>query len=92
MNSLTELFSWQRILVAVIIYFLTVAIYRLYFHPLSHIPGPKLAALTRWYEAYYDVYQNGQYTFKIKELHKEYGRDWLFFLTLVSFDSHGPNP
>ncbi|KAE8143633.1 cytochrome P450 [Aspergillus pseudotamarii] len=49
------------------------AIRRLFFHPLSHIPGPRLAALTWWYEFYYDAVQPGQYVFKIQELHKQYG-------------------
>ncbi|OTA88365.1 hypothetical protein M434DRAFT_80333, partial [Hypoxylon sp. CO27-5] len=48
--------------------------YRLFLHPLARFPGPKLAAVSRWYEAYCDVVQNGQYTFKIAELHKRYGR------------------
>ncbi|KAI1768599.1 cytochrome P450 [Hypoxylon sp. FL1150] len=47
--------------------------YRLYTHPLAQFPSPKLAAVTRWYEDYYDLYQSGQYTFKIAELHKQYG-------------------
>ncbi|ROV89865.1 hypothetical protein VPNG_10245 [Cytospora leucostoma] len=46
---------------------------RLYTGPISHIPGPKLAALTWLYEFYYDVVLGGQYTFKIIELHKQYG-------------------
>ena len=50
------------------------AIRRLYFHPLAHIPGPKLAALTWWYEFYFDVVQQGRYVFQIMELHKQYGR------------------
>jgi hypothetical protein len=60
---------------AVVSLFLTVAgaIYRLYFHPLAHIPGPKLAALTWWYEFYFDGIQQGKYVFKIQELHKQYG-------------------
>lgn len=49
------------------------ALWRLYLSPIAHIPGPKLAALTLWYEFYYDVVLGGQYTFKIIELHKQYG-------------------
>ncbi|KAH7348389.1 cytochrome P450 [Rhexocercosporidium sp. MPI-PUGE-AT-0058] len=47
--------------------------YRLYLSPIADIPGPKLAAITRLYEAYYDLYLGGKYTFKIIELHKQYG-------------------
>jgi hypothetical protein len=50
------------------------AIYRLYWIPLARITGPRLAALTFWYEFYFDVVKKGQYTFKIKELHERYGR------------------
>lgn len=49
------------------------AVYRLFLSPLGHVPGPKLAALTSWYECYYDVVQPGQYVFKIKELHQRFG-------------------
>ncbi|KAI1325095.1 trichodiene oxygenase [Xylariaceae sp. FL0255] len=65
--------SWQVIATSFSLYLVTVAIYRLFFHPLSGFPGPKLAAITRWYEAYYDVVKGGQYTFKIAELHRVYG-------------------
>lgn len=46
---------------------------RLFFSSLAKIPGPKLAALTSWYEFYYDVVQPGQYVWKIKNLHAKYG-------------------
>ncbi|KAI1415025.1 trichodiene oxygenase [Hypoxylon sp. FL1857] len=56
-----------------LLYIPSIAIYRLYFHPLARFPGPTVAALTRYFEAYYDVICGGQYTFKIDELHKKYG-------------------
>lgn len=65
--------SWRSIIVSVIIYYATLIVYRLYFHPLARFPGPKLAAISRWYEAYYDVIQGGQYTPKIVQLHKQFG-------------------
>ena len=49
------------------------AIYRLYLSPLSSFPGPKLAALTLWYEFYYDVILDGQYFFHLVDLHARYG-------------------
>lgn len=65
--------SWQGAGTAVVVLLSSLVFYRLFLHPLAVFPGPKLAAVTRWYEGYYDVIQNGQYTFKIKELHQKYG-------------------
>lgn len=60
-------------IVFLFLYMLYGAIYRLYFSPVAKFPGPRLAALTFWYEFYYDVIKRGLYTFKIIELHKQYG-------------------
>ena len=54
-------------------YLLVLAIHRLWFNPLAKFPGPKLAALSRWYEFYYEVVLRGQFTFHIQDLHKKYG-------------------
>lgn len=49
-------------------------IYRRLFHsPIANFPGPKLAAATFWYEFYYDIVCGGQYIWKIKSLHEQYG-------------------
>lgn len=56
------------------IYLVVLAVYRLYLSPLAKFPGPKLATLTLWYEFYYDVIERGRYTWKISELHKQYGK------------------
>jgi hypothetical protein len=57
-----------------IAYLISLAIYRLYFSPIAKFPGPKLAALTKWYEFYYDVVLQGQFTYRIQEMHKKYGK------------------
>ncbi|RDW72768.1 cytochrome P450 [Aspergillus mulundensis] len=49
-----------------------VAFKRLYWHPLSSIPGPALAGLTGWWEFYYDVVDNGTLVKNLPRLHREY--------------------
>lgn len=48
-----------------------VAVYRLYLHPLSSIPGPPLAALSNAWHAYH--VRNGQMYELGQTLHKKYG-------------------
>jgi hypothetical protein len=57
----------------IVLYLVLGAIYRLYFSPIAKFPGPKLAAVTLWYEFYYDIILRGQYTFKVRDLHVKYG-------------------
>lgn len=54
-------------------YSVGLSVQRLWLSPISHIPGPRLAALTQYYEFFYDVVLGGQFTFKLLELHKVYG-------------------
>lgn len=56
-----------------VIYCAFLAIYRLYLSPIAKIPGPKLAALTFWYQFYHDVTRDGQYIFEIEKMHQKYG-------------------
>lgn len=65
-----------------IVYVLGLYVYRMYFDPLSKIPGPKLAAASLWYEFYYDVVKKGQYTWKIWEMHEKYGTYLIKTLTM----------
>jgi hypothetical protein len=63
-----------------LIYLITVSLQRLYFSPLAKFPGPKLAALTEFYEQYYNIWLDGQFTFHINKLHDKYGEDINTFL------------
>ena len=73
MFSVFSLPSLGLVLTIVLLYVLSLIIYRLYFHPLAKFPGPKIAACTTLYEFYYDVVKDGQYIWQIKDLHQEYG-------------------
>ncbi|KIV82822.1 hypothetical protein PV11_04895 [Exophiala sideris] len=61
------------LLLAKLVYDLSLAVYRIYFHPLAKFPGSKLAVATYWHETYYDVFKGHQYIWKIKEMHEKYG-------------------
>ena len=65
---------WLTGLVALGVGLAATGYYRIYLHPLAKFPGPKLAALSHWYEAYYDVLKKGQYIFEIERMHQKYGK------------------
>lgn len=48
-------------------------IYRLTFHPLAQFPGPRLAALTNLYGAFYDLSGTRSYIKEMPALHEKYG-------------------
>ena len=62
------------IVMVFVAYLATLALYRLVLHPLAAVPGPKIAALTAWYEFYWDCPRKGQYSFRIQEMHRQYGK------------------
>ncbi|KAB8291534.1 hypothetical protein EYC80_006336 [Monilinia laxa] len=60
-------------IVAILFYAAYGIIWRLYFSPIAKFPGPKLAAVSILYEIYHEIILGGQYTFKIRKMHDEYG-------------------
>lgn len=46
------------------------------FHPLYRFPGPKIAAVSYLYEAYYDWILKGRYGKVIARMHKTYGKSY----------------
>lgn len=75
----------KLLLVFFVFYVLGLYVYRIYYDPLSKIPGPKLAAASLWYEFYYDVVKQGQYTWKIWEMHDKYGIYPIKALSMIMF-------
>jgi hypothetical protein len=69
MNSLVPLFGlWVG-------YRILLALYNISpLHPLSKVPGPKLAAATFMYEGWFDLVLGGRYTHEIKRMHNIYGK------------------
>ncbi len=76
MSSIPLTLSSSALSIAVLViptYLVLKTLYRLYFHPLSRFPGPKLAGITTLYGAYYDLPPHSSYVKKLVELHDIYG-------------------
>jgi len=56
------------------VYLMSITVYRLWFSPIAKFPGPKIAAISGWYEAYYDIVKRGKYLYEIEKMHNIYGQ------------------
>ncbi len=75
---------------ALVLLFLLVCvriIYHLWLHPLARFPGPRLAATTSLYAAYYDIVKRGSFIRRFPRLHEEYGKYQLMIWSSCSLDS-----
>ena len=58
-------------------------IYNLFFHPLSHFPGPRGAACTKWWLAYMELGKGVSLSTLRAELHQKYGTPSTLSLTRI---------
>ena len=88
--TMAESPSWLLAIMIIIcvIWIVATTLYRLYISPLSRFPGPRLAALTSWYEFYHDCLKRGRFTWEIKRMHDQYGQLRSSLLTPVLPVSH----
>jgi len=61
-------------IIVLVCLFIGKCIYNITLHPLSDIPGPRLAGMTSLYEFYWDVICDGVYIFQIQKMHAKYGK------------------
>ncbi|RDW72725.1 cytochrome P450 [Aspergillus mulundensis] len=65
--------SVQALAVALLSYALYHLVHTFHWHPLAPFPGPRLAALTRFYRAYFDISWKHSFAHHLIELHNKYG-------------------
>jgi hypothetical protein len=80
-STMNEVTSYSQLFQANLCYFSLflliyvggLVVYRLTLSPLAKFPGPKSAAATRLYEAYFQIIKGGTFTWHIDRLHEKYG-------------------
>lgn len=55
------------------LYLVGLLIYRLWLSPIAKFPGPRIVAITGWYETYFDVVKKGKFLHEIEKMHAKYG-------------------
>jgi len=78
--SPAPLFQFSLLALGLLSYVALGIVYRIFFHPLSKFPGPRLAAATSWHRGYHYTFGKGQnIQERLEELHERYGtRDFTF--------------
>jgi hypothetical protein len=61
------------LMASVTTYVVFVTVHRLFLHPLAKVPGPKMAAISGLYMAYYDLVMLGGMVEQLEVLHEKYG-------------------
>ncbi|KAI5785826.1 cytochrome P450 [Geopyxis carbonaria] len=69
----STLYNWKLWVATTLIYIFSICIYRLYFHPLSHVPGPRLAAISTLWQIYWNVIRGGELTSQLPRVCQQYG-------------------
>lgn len=73
---LSQLLSWAflvRLCGFWVFWRVLIIIQRLFFHPLSSFPGPKIAGASTIYRMYYSIWRDGEMFAQTKILHERYG-------------------
>lgn len=66
----------------IVLLLLYTGLHRLWLSPLAKFPGPRLAALTIWYQFYFDVVKDGRLPWQLEHLHQVYGGHLTYSLLL----------
>ena len=71
--NITNSYLWIGCAIVLVLAVVSKYIYRLTLHPLAKFPGPKLAAATNLYGAFFDLRPSSSYVKQFPDLHARYG-------------------